>query len=161
MKKNPLFEAEVDRAVLGFAKTMDQHHEEETKKVTKLIAIPGGKDGGDDNWLENLEVGTAFLAARRMGMKPPGTPTDPTEGLLLDQYQVVFRKGMATRLYSEINQPSRLWVNTLKFSRTFELKEVLGVVTDDGIATEDQEPSGPSGLDYHARVEQTDKKDET
>ncbi len=89
----------------------------------QLRLIPGGKDGGGfgENWLNELEVGTIFLA-RVKGDK----------NLILNNYMLARRSntGMSTNLrwVTPDDRVIDLWVPTLEWSRANQLHEIIGTI---------------------------------
>ncbi len=76
--------------------------------------IEGGK-GSDNNWLSKLDVGSVFVA------QPTPNTSWPAYSWL-----VVFQGKRATKLRSrDFPTPQGEWVNSAKFSKAFDLLEVL------------------------------------
>lgn len=110
---------------------------DETKVVPlskpKLQLVSGG-EGGDENWLNELEVGTAFLSREKNA---------DLNNPFLNCYQVLYKTPTTTLLQVEMpdNTVARPHVDTLRFSRRMELIVVLGVQLEE----EDKESETTDG----------------
>lgn len=95
----------------------------------KLALVTGGKEPPDINWLSTFNQGDAFLARPRHGPSDPRTlQKTPNTDLDLFEFHVIFKSDKAFRLLCRIkdNEDSKnSWVDPLRFSRDFELFEVL------------------------------------
>lgn len=89
----------------------------DTFKNNRLLTAGG--EPPTENWLANLEAGTCFLARER-GVNPKDE--------MLAEYHVVHKAAISIGLVlvSPMGQKALLRVDSLRFSRKFELVEVLG-----------------------------------
>lgn len=83
-----------------------------------VIPFKPNPSGTDENWLVKLEVGTCFVSRPK-----------PEKGAGLMEYHVIHHAGVTSTLYlaEPTGQMHRIHVDQLRFSRSMECVEVLGV----------------------------------
>jgi len=100
----------------------DKQEEEQPKAMPKLAFVNDDGSYRDPNWLNNMNIHTAFLARDKRDEQ--GRPLKTVD---LREYHVDNRHGTATRLILKLpnHPPIKMWVDTLRFSLGTDLIEVL------------------------------------
>lgn len=112
---------------------------------SKPALITGGPTG-PENWLKTLNPGWVFLARLKAERASP----------ILNQFMVVEHKTLSTHLiqHTPDGRRSEPWVNTLEFSRLFDLVEVIAEVEFVYHEEKEEVSDGP-----HEQVQQETPKD--
>ena len=107
------------------------YEEQNTPTKFNPIVITGGKEGPPENWLVDLPQWTVFLMAPKATLKLNEQQKDQLRRMPeVAELQIAFHApGGHTWLLPECKRPKegepKYWVNTLNFSRMYDLKEVL------------------------------------
>jgi hypothetical protein len=98
--------------------TQQEKEDDEDKKVTKLISIPGGKVPPEDgDWLSELPVGTVFFAKSKQ---------HPSKMDLM-QYHVDYKWRKTVQLMVNLNQEHEVYVpvDPKEFCKQWSLHEIV------------------------------------
>ena len=111
----------------------------------QLRSITGGQ-GGDGNWLADMDPGTVFLARpKRNDIVNANQPAR----YLATEFQVVYKTlddgGLWIRLATNLEaNPVYLWVNSIEFCLYNDLKKVLATPADIVESKEEEEEDADS-----------------
>lgn len=82
--------------------------------ATNLVLLTGGKGTVGSDWLSGLTDGTVFLA-KKIG----------DNGFVLTDFHIMNRSRQSIYLLADIRSGSGFYTDPLKFSKQFELVEIL------------------------------------
>lgn len=128
------------KETMVFLEDREEIEAKANKPMLKLIT--GGKEPPDENWLEKLALGTIFLA------RPKKNLPQQMDYMLIECH-ILYKADKSSNLQIISPGPEgkvNVWVDNLRFSRTYDWIETLTVVIPIESSNEDKENTNPEDI---------------